>query len=86
MGAYATLLAALIALLAGLAAGKAWERYKLVDGRIVDRRRQRESPHYLLGLNFLGSNQTDLAIEELTKAAALHCAKHGYGIRVNSVH
>ena len=71
MGAYATLLAALIALLAGLAAGKAWERYKLVDGRIVDRRRQRESPHYLLGLNFLGSNQTDLAIEELTKAAAL---------------
>jgi lipopolysaccharide biosynthesis regulator YciM len=72
MDSYATLLAALLALLVGLAAGKAWERYKLVDGRIVDRRRSRESPHYLLGLNFLGSNQIDLAIEELTKAAKLH--------------
>jgi lipopolysaccharide biosynthesis regulator YciM len=72
MGAYATLLAALLALLAGLAAGKAWERYKLVDGRIVDRRRGRESPHYLLGLNFLGSNQLDLAIDELSKAAHLY--------------
>jgi lipopolysaccharide biosynthesis regulator YciM len=29
----------------------------------------RESPHYILGLNFLVSNQLDLAIEELTKAA-----------------
>jgi lipopolysaccharide biosynthesis regulator YciM len=72
MGSYATLLAALLALLFGLAAGKAWERYKLVDGRIVDRRRGRESPHYLLGLNFLVSNQIDLAIDELTKAAALY--------------
>ena len=72
MGSYATLLAALLALLFGLAAGKAWERYKLVDGRIVDRRRGRESPHYLLGLDFLVSNQIDLAIDELTKAAALY--------------
>ena len=72
MDSYATLLAALLALLAGLAAGKAWERYKLVDGRLVDRRRGRESPHYLLGLNFLGSNQLDMAIEELSKAAELH--------------
>jgi lipopolysaccharide biosynthesis regulator YciM len=72
MDSYATLLAALLALLAGLAAGKAWERYKLVDGRIVDRRRGRESPHYLLGLNFVGSNQVDLAIDELSKAAELH--------------
>ena len=72
MGSYATLLAALLALLFGLAAGKAWERYKLIDGRIVDRRRGRESPHYLLGLNFLVSNQIDLAIDELTKAAALY--------------
>jgi lipopolysaccharide biosynthesis regulator YciM len=72
MASYATLLAALLALLFGLAAGKAWERYKLVDGRIVDRRRGRESPHYLLGLNFLVSNQIDLAIDELTKAAALY--------------
>jgi lipopolysaccharide biosynthesis regulator YciM len=72
MGPYTTLLAALLALLFGLAAGKAWERYKLADGRIVDRRRGRESPHYLLGLDFLVSNQVDLAIDELSKAAALH--------------
>jgi len=79
MGSYATLLAALLALLLGLAAGKAWERYKLADGRIVDRRRRRESPHYLLGLNFLVSNQVDLAIDELSKAAALH----GDGLEVH---
>ncbi len=72
MGEYTTLLAALLALLAGLTIGKAWERYKLRDGRWVDRRKARESPHYILGLNFLVSNQTDLAIEELTKAARLH--------------
>jgi len=63
-----TLLAALTALLTGLAAGKAWERYKLRDGRWIDRRKARESAHYILGLNFLVSNQIDLAIEELTKA------------------
>ncbi len=66
-----TLLATIMALLIGLAAGKAWERYKLQDGRWVDRRKARESPHYFLGLNFLVSNQIDLAIEELTKAAGL---------------
>ena len=65
------LLATLVALLVGLAAGKAWERYKLQDGRWIDRRKLRESPHYILGLNFLVSNQIDLAIEELTKAAGL---------------
>jgi lipopolysaccharide biosynthesis regulator YciM len=65
------LLAVLIALLAGLAIGKAWERYKLQDGRWVDRRRGRESPHYILGLNFLVANQIDPAIDELTKAADL---------------
>jgi lipopolysaccharide biosynthesis regulator YciM len=69
MTAYAPLLAALIALLLGLATGKAWERYKLRDGLWVDRRRARESPHYILGLNFLVTNQIDLAIEELGKAA-----------------
>ena len=63
------LLGALIALLAGLAIGKAWERYKLQDGRWVDRRRARESPHYMLGLNFLVANQIDQAIDELVKAA-----------------
>ena len=63
------LLVSLIALLAGLAIGKAWERYKLQDGRWIDRRRARESPHYMLGLNFLVANQIDPAIEELTRAA-----------------
>jgi lipopolysaccharide biosynthesis regulator YciM len=66
-----TLLGILVAFLAGLAIGKAWERYKLRDGRWIDRRKARESPHYILGLNFLVSNQIDLAIEELTKAAGL---------------
>lgn len=59
----------LVALLVGLAAGKAWERYKLRDGRWIDRRRARESPHYMLGLNFLVANQIDQAIDELTRAA-----------------
>ena len=68
------LLAVLVALLLGLAVGKAWERYKLRDGRWIDRRKARESPHYILGLNFLVSNQLDLAIEELTKAAGLDVA------------
>jgi lipopolysaccharide assembly protein B len=65
----ATLIAALIALLLGLTIGKAWERYKLHEGRWIDRRRSRESPHYMLGLNFLVANQIDAAIEELTRAA-----------------
>src|SRR5713101_3662904 len=68
---YIPLLAALLALLVGLAIGKAWERYKLRDGKWIDRRRARESPHYILGLNFLVANQIDLAIEELSKAASL---------------
>jgi lipopolysaccharide biosynthesis regulator YciM len=64
------LLAALVALLVGLAVGKAWERYKLRDGRWIDRRRLRETPHYMLGLNFLVDNQVDQAIEELTQATS----------------
>ena len=68
MGPYVTLFV-LIALLAGLVVGKAWERYKLRDGRWIDRRRARESPHYMLGLNFLVANQIDPAIEELSAAA-----------------
>ena len=63
------LIGVLLALLAGLAIGKAWERYKLRDGRWIDRRRARESPHYMLGLNFLVADQIDPAIEELSKAA-----------------
>ncbi len=72
MADYLPLLGTLVALLVGLVVGKAWERYKLRDGSLVDRRRLRESPHYLQGLNFLISNQTDLAIEELGKAAGEH--------------
>ena len=63
------LLVGLVALLLGLAVGKAWERYKLQDGVWTDRRRTRESPHYMLGLNFLVANQIDPAIHELQKAA-----------------
>src|SRR5437867_3073946 len=71
MSAYAPMLAALVALLIGLTIGKAWERYKLQDGKWIDRRRVRESAHYILGLNFLVANQIDLAIEELSRAASL---------------
>lgn len=66
---YLPLIVALLALLAGLAIGKAWERYKLRDGKWIDRRRARDSHHYVLGLNFLVANQTDIAIEELSQAA-----------------
>jgi lipopolysaccharide assembly protein B len=69
MGDY-FIVAVLVALLAGLAAGKAHERYKLRDGRWIDRRRLRETPHYMLGLNFLVDNQVDQAIDELTQAAS----------------
>jgi lipopolysaccharide biosynthesis regulator YciM len=64
------ILAVLLSLLVGLAAGKAWERYKLRDGRWIDRRRLRETPHYMLGLNFLVDHQVDQAIDELTQAAS----------------
>ncbi len=67
---YYALLAVLLALLLGLVAGKAWERYKLRDGRWIDRRRLRETPHYMLGLNFLVDNQVDQAVEELTRPPA----------------
>jgi lipopolysaccharide biosynthesis regulator YciM len=67
----ALILAVLTSLLVGLTVGKAWERYKLRGGKWIDRRRARQSPHYILGLNFLVANQIDLAIEELTRAASL---------------
>ena len=69
MSDYSPFLAALVALLLGLTVGKAWERYKLRSGRLIDRRRAPESLHYIVGLNFLVTNQIDLAIEELNKAA-----------------
>jgi lipopolysaccharide biosynthesis regulator YciM len=70
MQEYTTLLAVLLAVLFGLTAGKAWERYKLQEGRLIDRRKLRHSPHYLVGLNFLVSSQIDQAIEALTQAAS----------------
>jgi lipopolysaccharide biosynthesis regulator YciM len=69
MGPYLPLLVGLVALLVGLAVGKAWERYKLHEGRWIDRRRLRDSPHYILGLNFLVAGQVDLAIDALSHAA-----------------
>ena len=70
MGEY-TLIVVLAALLLGLALGKAWERYKLRDGRWVDRRRLRDTPHYLLGLHLLTDGRADEAIEELRQATSL---------------
>ena len=71
MSEYLPLLGSLFALLLGLIVGKAWERYKLRDGRWIDRRRLRETPHYMLGLNFLVDNQVDQAIDELTQATSV---------------
>ena len=71
MDGYGFLFGVLLALLVGLASGKAWERYKLVEGRWIDRRRVRQSPHFILGLNFLVSGQVDLAVESLEKASSL---------------
>jgi lipopolysaccharide biosynthesis regulator YciM len=71
MQGYWVLLVALVALLIGIATGKAWERYKLVEGRWIDRRRVRQSPYFILGLNYLVAGQVDLAIEALEKASGL---------------
>jgi lipopolysaccharide biosynthesis regulator YciM len=71
MQGYGVLLGVLVALLIGLAAGKAWERYKLVEGRWIDRRRVRQSPHFILGLNYLVAGQVDLATAELERATSL---------------
>ena len=71
MQPYHLLIGVLLSLLTGLAAGKAWERYKLRDGRWIDRRKVRQAPHFILGLNYLVAQQIDAAIEELEKAAAI---------------
>ena len=71
MSVYLPLLIGLVALLAGLAIGKAWERYKLRDGQWIDRRKARESPHFIVGLDLVVSNQVDRAIDELSRAARL---------------
>ena len=69
LSGYLPFISVLLAVLVGVAIGKAWERYKLRDGRWIDRRKARDSHHYVLGLNFLVANQIDLAIEELSQAA-----------------
>jgi lipopolysaccharide biosynthesis regulator YciM len=71
MSLYAPLLIGLVALLLGLAIGKAWERYKLRDGQWIDRRKARESPHFIVGLDLVVANQIDRAIDELSRAAWL---------------
>ena len=71
MSVYLPLLVGLLALLAGLAIGKAWERYKLRDGQWIDRRKARESPHFIVGLDLVVANRLDQAIEELSRAAWL---------------
>ena len=71
MSLYAPLLVGRVALLAGLAIGKAWERYKLRDGQWIDRRKARESPHFIVGLDLVVANQIDRAIDELSRAAWL---------------
>lgn len=63
--------AVLLALLVGIAGGKAWERYKLVQGKWVDRRRIRQTPHFIVGLNYLVAGRVDLAIEQFEAALAL---------------
>ena len=71
MTVYLPMLVALVALLAGLAIGKAWERYKLRDGQWIDRRKARESPHFIVGLDLVVAIQIDAAIDELSRAAWL---------------
>ncbi|MBM3751104.1 MAG: tetratricopeptide repeat protein [Acidimicrobiia bacterium] len=63
--------AILTALLLGIAGGKIWERYKLVQGKWVDRRRIRQTPHFIVGLNYLVAGRVDLAIEQFEAALAL---------------
>jgi lipopolysaccharide biosynthesis regulator YciM len=65
------LIAAIAALLVGLAAGKAWERYKLVEGKWLDRRRIRQTPHFIVGLNDLVGGRLERAIEQFEAALAL---------------
>ena len=71
MQPYYPLIGVLVALLAGLAVGKAWERYKLREGRWIDRRKVRQAPHFILGLNYLVAQQVDSAIEELERASEI---------------
>jgi lipopolysaccharide biosynthesis regulator YciM len=61
------LVAVAVAALAGLLAGRAWNRALRRSGRGAGA--FRASPHYTQGLNYLAAGQTDLALSELTKVA-----------------
>jgi lipopolysaccharide assembly protein B len=65
------LVVVIASLLIGLVGGRAWERYKLVQGQWVDRRRIRQTPHFIVGLNYLVAGRVDLAIEQFEAALAL---------------
>ncbi len=65
------LIIVITALLVGIAGGKAWERYKLVQGKWIDRRRIRQTPHFIVGLNYLVAGRVDLAIEQFEAALEL---------------
>ena len=73
MGPYVTLFV-LLALLAGLTVGKAWERYKLQDGRWIDRRRALESPHYMLGTELPG-RESDRSRDRGTQHGRRSCRR-----------
>ena len=62
MATSSALLIGLLALLAGLAVGKAWERYKLKDGVWVDRRL--EPPRCFLQVAALEGGLAEFVLEE----------------------
>jgi lipopolysaccharide assembly protein B len=61
-----SLLAVLIATIAGVLAGRAWAA-ALRRGDLRERPAFRTSPHYTQGLHYLAAGQLELAISELTK-------------------
>jgi len=62
------LLAILLAVIAGLLAGRAWAQ-ALRRSELGERPAFRASPHYTQGLHYLAAGQTELAISELTKVS-----------------
>lgn len=67
---YANLFWVIIAvLIAGVMLGRAWWYISAAEERIFRNRMTRGSSSYLLGMNYLISNQPDLAIMELSRAA-----------------
>lgn len=62
------LLAILLAAIAGVLAGRAWEK-ALRRSELGERPAFRTTAHYTQGLHFLAAGQTELAISELTKVS-----------------